>query len=1234
MSTREKAAKSARKVAVSAMSHRLVTQGFSAPSARRWVRSTARDIQASANVTNLVNALSDLNSVRELHRSGQVRRTAGETRQDTERLSYRDYLYLTPLNRRSAWLTNRVTAYRHVPGLDAYLRAPICTVFTWRDSLDVVRLQDFPQGVEATDQGLLEVIRCQGEIQVQAIRWDRGNGRTLSFVSGKFFVDGWPASEDAVLDVIRKMSSSSRCVFLPSADAPGYTGSLFGASDAALRLFIARDEDAQAKVLQAQYCEGDQWRVTQPSTNEIDTARVEGVSRGWGKRRQRLSLGEQRYAKVIEIEPGSGQFEVDAERIADFPQYMEIREEVQRLFSSPNHHFSFITVDVALRPSGEFEVLDISLAPRYPEPEGFNRQTEDFLRALLEERGESKRARGERNKIAARISRRAQRMSRQYQAFQLRAEGFTGRAARLWVGRVNAVQKQAAGRLNTTVTESLSWGFDPDFATRFGISEENREQFVPLRDYLYAQPLNGKYAKWVRDRVSARAIFEPYLDSFEPLHYQVLRRDRELQVIALSSKARSYGTGIGAIGDFLSTHGKLTLSSSTWHGRVSSEVEFDNGYFLLDSVRYTQDEFEKLLTFRVREQFYVLGERVANDSELAGLSTKGEVHLEVAMLNPNGTSPQVCEAFVVATEDSVHGHAFARNGKLLSGIAASGKTVRPGDSDETTLETELAIEEQRSDSEDPGPGHAKDDIRVEDDQDLAAEDTYQMVGRIDPATGQLTETRALYKGKLRAYTLHPVTGLPLERTIAQWDQVVELLRKLCVFAPQLKFVEFSIVLTANGPVINGLSATPGYRQEYPFSETTVKFLKRELEEKREKSTPMQTVARKWLRQAKLKTRREFAKALYPEGLVPYQSVRWLGDIRRDLFERNGIDLKTKLWAYRNGFLSYRIPQYGITEENRHEFISDFEYRWLRHINKKYKYWLEDKISIKYVAAEFNDCLPAYYFYTTAHEGQNAVVPMMDCPSDYSATFQDVLRLARAKSVLALKPDEGSHGDGFYRLDYTEEAGYALNGQPATEDDVLAILQDTKNQYLVTEFIQMHPVLAEIYPHSVNTIRLIVFKKDGVTPQIGNAYLRIGSLKSGYVDNTAAGGMLAEIDPATGNFGNAQVLENGRVAACPRHPDTGALIEGTIPHWDYAVGKVLDIAASLPQLEYLGFDLAITPEGIMLPEINRSPDFPRIDKLTPLTIDYLLYKLDKKKSIFGYDIKRPRKLISLPDRTQA
>ena len=74
-------------------------------------------------------------------------------------------------------------------------------------------------------------------------------------------------------------------------------------------------------------------------------------------------------------------------------------------------------------------------------------------------------------------------------------------------------------------------------------------------------------------------------------------------------------------------------------------------------------------------------------------------------------------------------------------------------------------------------------------------------------------------------------------------------------------------------------------------------------------------------------------------------------------------------------------------------------------------------------------------------------------------------------MLALKPDEGSHGDGFYKFTY-EDGKYQLNYQEVTKQQVLDILEDIDNQYLVTEYINMCDELKAVYDGAVNTVRCV------------------------------------------------------------------------------------------------------------------------------------------------------------------
>ena len=489
-----------------------------------------------------------------------------------------------------------------------------------------------------------------------------------------------------------------------------------------------------------------------------------------------------------------------------------------------------------------------------------------------------------------------------------------------------------------------------------------------------------------------------------------------------------------------------------------------------------------------------------------------------------------------------------------------------------------------------------------------------------------------FEEETRAEDVDVQNGMWRGQKIPHWDEITKTIHDICVFVPQLEFFGAQIVIGKDGFKIVKMLNHPAYPTVKPFSKETSAYLKRKVAQKQEAYSKFGTRIARGAKKVKLKIRAKFARTFYPRGLVPYLSIRWIQDVWKDFVTNKETTFKQKMWAYKHGFLSYRILQYGITDENFDQYISDFEYKWLRHINPKYRKWMEDKITVKYVCSDYNDCFPAYYYHIICKNGNNKVISMMDLPTGYTNSFEDIFRLVEEKGVLALKPDEGSHGDGFYKFTY-ENGRYQLNYNDVTKQDVLDILEDVKNQYLVTEYINMCDELKAVYDGAVNTVRMLVFKRDGKEPQIGNAYVRFGSKQTGAVDNVGAGGMTATIDVATGHFHDAKIVHSNSIEDCPVHPDTGVPIDGYLPHWEEVKKQVLDVTRSIKQLEFFGVDLAVTNDGIKFPEINRFPDYPAVEKYTWPTREYLLYKLGQKKHFYGYDVEPNKTLIHLPKREQ-
>ena len=92
------------------------------------------------------------------------------------------------------------------------------------------------------------------------------------------------------------------------------------------------------------------------------------------------------------------------------------------------------------------------------------------------------------------------------------------------------------------------------------------------------------------------------------------------------------------------------------------------------------------------------------------------------------------------------------------------------------------------------------------------------------------------------------------------------------------------------------------------------------------------------------------------------------------------------------------------------------------------------------------------------------------------------------------------------------------------------------------------------------------------------------------DNFDAGGIAAPIDVETGRLGRA-VRKRGTASlvAVDAHPDTGAVIAGReLPQWRTVRAVTCRAHALLPSLGFVGWDVAITPDGPVLVEGNQSP----------------------------------------------
>lgn len=179
-------------------------------------------------------------------------------------------------------------------------------------------------------------------------------------------------------------------------------------------------------------------------------------------------------------------------------------------------------------------------------------------------------------------------------------------------------------------------------------------------------------------------------------------------------------------------------------------------------------------------------------------------------------------------------------------------------------------------------------------------------------------------------------------------------------------------------------------------------------------------------------------------------------------------------------------------------------------------------------------------------------------------------LGRHPKVLA-KPLDG-HGGG----------GITLH-ENVTDAAAFRAAATAAGQSIVDEFIVQHPEMASLYPDSVNTVRMITFLTSEGDVRLLAGVLRIGN--GDVIDNFASGGMFTMLDEH-GVALYPGVDKNSNVYR--EHPVTGTPIVGfTVPLFDQVLALTEQLARRTPEAPYVGWDLAITPNGPVVIEGNHN-----------------------------------------------
>lgn len=191
-----------------------------------------------------------------------------------------------------------------------------------------------------------------------------------------------------------------------------------------------------------------------------------------------------------------------------------------------------------------------------------------------------------------------------------------------------------------------------------------------------------------------------------------------------------------------------------------------------------------------------------------------------------------------------------------------------------------------------------------------------------------------------------------------------------------------------------------------------------------------------------------------------------------------------------------------------------------------------------------------------------------------ATKDEFIKFLDNKTNVIVKPIDQACGRNVEKICINEVSNY---------NKLYDVLME-KQQFLVEDCIIQHPKMSLIYPNSVNTLRIVTITKNSTT-HIMFRSIRMGN-NGNVVDNFNHGGLFTTIE-SNGTIQKPAIDKKGNVFAY--HPFTNTKILGfKIPLFEEAIEYVKTMASIIPEVGYVGWDIAITENGPVVVEANPFP----------------------------------------------
>lgn len=284
-------------------------------------------------------------------------------------------------------------------------------------------------------------------------------------------------------------------------------------------------------------------------------------------------------------------------------------------------------------------------------------------------------------------------------------------------------------------------------------------------------------------------------------------------------------------------------------------------------------------------------------------------------------------------------------------------------------------------------------------------------------------------------------------------------------------------------------------------------------------------------------------------------------------------------------LPYHYFRYGLYDKKKSskkllDYLPEtvFYYKILPKINKQ-MFILDDKNLFE----EFIRGQDVKYPRTVLKISKGIIFDENTNIVDADTQLDTVLEKVKVESLFCKPSNWGSGGKGIFSIVRSNTRFYDSLGN---EFDIKYLKKLSLTDWIIQEAVQNRADLGRIYRYSVNSFRILTFFTPDHGARAVYCILKFGNKKA-VTDNAHTGGIYVRVNMDSGLLDDTAYDED--LFEHKVHPFNGYEFAGTRINDIKEILKTAELLGNkLPNLTFIGWDIALTPEGPVVLEGNSSP----------------------------------------------